>query len=76
MELMGDAVTIAKNFTFSGTDNGVVKMTESVPVSIQKYVYHLKLYNRFSALTATEEQEEEFQPLPSSTAINAEDIDF
>ncbi|KAI8375369.1 hypothetical protein EDC96DRAFT_605358 [Choanephora cucurbitarum] len=55
MELMGDAVIIAKNFTFSGTDNGVVKMTESVPVSIQKYVYHLKLYNKFSALTTTEE---------------------
>ncbi|KAI8357298.1 hypothetical protein BD560DRAFT_406464, partial [Blakeslea trispora] len=76
MQLMGDADTIAKNFTFSGTDNGVVKMTESVPVSIQRYTYHLKLYNRFSALTTTEEQEEEFQPLPSSTVINAEDIDF
>ncbi|KAI8351192.1 hypothetical protein EDC96DRAFT_292049 [Choanephora cucurbitarum] len=73
---MGDAATIAKNFTFSGTNNGVVKMTESVPISIQKYVYHLKLHNRFSALTITEEQEEEFQPLPSSTVINAEDIDF
>ena len=40
MQLMGDADTIAKNFTFSGTDNGVVKMTESVPVSIQRYTYH------------------------------------
>ncbi|KAI8380053.1 hypothetical protein BD560DRAFT_444750 [Blakeslea trispora] len=76
MQLMGDADTIAKNSTSSGTDNGVVKMTESLPVSIQKYVYHLKLYNRFSALTTTEEQEEEFQPLPSSAVINAEDIDF
>ncbi|KAI8372191.1 hypothetical protein BD560DRAFT_446568 [Blakeslea trispora] len=76
MQLMGDADNIAKNFTFPCTDNGVVKMTESVPVSIQRYTYHLKLYNRFSALTTTEEQEEEFQPLPSSTVINAEDIDF
>ncbi|OBZ86143.1 hypothetical protein A0J61_05807 [Choanephora cucurbitarum] len=51
-------------------------MTESVPLSIQIYVYHLKLYNRFCALTTAEEQEEEFQPFPLSTVINVEDIDL
>ncbi|OAD01350.1 hypothetical protein MUCCIDRAFT_112793 [Mucor lusitanicus CBS 277.49] len=35
---------------FSGTDNGLTVMTETVPMDINKYKYHLSLHNRFSPL--------------------------
>ncbi|KAI8372496.1 hypothetical protein BD560DRAFT_423353 [Blakeslea trispora] len=46
-----DPLRVSQNFTLSGTDNGTVKMSESVPVSLERYVYHLKLHNHFAALT-------------------------
>jgi hypothetical protein len=36
------------NLSFSGTDN--VSMAESVGVSVDRFKFHLQLYNRFSAL--------------------------
>ena len=40
----------SKNVTFSGTDNGLVTMTESVPLSLDRFIFHISLYNRFSTL--------------------------
>ena len=31
--------------TFSGTDNGLVTMTETVGMSLDRFEFHLKLYN-------------------------------
>jgi len=36
---------------FSGTDNGLAVMTETIGVNLNKYKYHLSLHNRFSPLT-------------------------
>ncbi|KAI8352166.1 hypothetical protein EDC96DRAFT_577465 [Choanephora cucurbitarum] len=49
-------------------------MSESVPVSLERYVYHLKLHNRFAALI--EQTEPEFQPLPEAKTVSAEDVDL
>ncbi|GAA5803365.1 hypothetical protein HPULCUR_008844 [Helicostylum pulchrum] len=35
---------------FSGTDNGLVSMTETVKFTPKRFRFHLKLYNHFSAL--------------------------
>lgn len=31
---------IDRNFSFSGTDNGIVKMTETVPLNLERFSYH------------------------------------
>ncbi|OBZ81070.1 hypothetical protein A0J61_10881 [Choanephora cucurbitarum] len=49
-------------------------MSKLVPVSLERYVYHLKLHNRFAALI--EQTEPEFQPLPEAKTVSAEDVDF
>lgn len=36
--------------TFSGTDNGLVSMSDTVNFSMEKFKFHLKLYNRFTVL--------------------------
>ena len=38
------------NLTFSGTDNGIVIVTETVAFDIHRFKYHLELYNRFNVL--------------------------
>ncbi|KAI8328869.1 hypothetical protein EDC96DRAFT_68328 [Choanephora cucurbitarum] len=65
---------VSQDFVFSGTDNGIVKMSEAVPVLLERYVYHLKLHNRFAALI--EQTEPEFQPLSEAKTVSAEDVDF
>jgi hypothetical protein len=66
-------------FTFSGTDNGIVTMTETVGFCIDRFKYHLALHNRYSPL-ATEASEDQqslpFFPLPVSMKINSADVDF
>jgi hypothetical protein len=66
-------------FTFSGTDNGIVTMTETVGFCIDRFKYHLALHNRYSPL-ATETSEDQqplpFFPLPVSMKINSADVDF
>jgi hypothetical protein len=66
---------ILSDYTFSGTDNGIVKMTQSIPVTSQKYKYHLKLHNSYSLLEE-EDPKNEFEPLPTPYAINSGDIDL
>ncbi|KAI9262799.1 hypothetical protein EDC94DRAFT_607444 [Helicostylum pulchrum] len=38
------------NLCMSGTDNGIVTMTETCKLDLEKFKYHLKLYNRYDAL--------------------------
>jgi hypothetical protein len=38
------------NLTFSGTDNGIVTVTETVAFDMHRLKYHLELYNRFNVL--------------------------
>ncbi|KAK4510172.1 Up in starvation [Mucor velutinosus] len=39
------------SMVFSGTDNGLAVMTETIGMNLNKYKYHLPLHNRFSPLT-------------------------
>lgn len=36
--------------TFSGTDNGLISMTDTANLSMEKFKFHLQLYNRFAVL--------------------------
>ncbi|KAG2204708.1 hypothetical protein INT47_012004 [Mucor saturninus] len=36
---------------FSGTDDGLISMTDTVSASLDRFKFHLQLYNKFSALT-------------------------
>ncbi|KAK4515081.1 uncharacterized protein ATC70_002691 [Mucor velutinosus] len=38
------------SMVFSGTDNGLAVMTETIGMNLNKYKYHLSLHNRFSPL--------------------------
>ncbi|KAI9254127.1 hypothetical protein EDC94DRAFT_618928 [Helicostylum pulchrum] len=38
------------NLCMSGTDNGIVTMTETCKLDLEKFKHHLKLYNRYDAL--------------------------
>ncbi|GAA5796692.1 hypothetical protein HPULCUR_002067 [Helicostylum pulchrum] len=38
------------NTLFSGTDNGVVTMTNTVGITLNRFKFHLELYNRYDAL--------------------------
>lgn len=39
-----------KEAVFSGTDNGIIKTTETAYFDIDRFTFHLKLYNRFQIL--------------------------
>ncbi|CAO3628001.1 unnamed protein product [Mucor hiemalis] len=70
-----DPKATSEDFIFSGTDYGIVKMSQSVPVTIEKYIYHLKLYNRFAMLEETP-VEPSFQPLPVAKTVSVQEVDF
>lgn len=36
--------------TFTGTDNGLVSMSDAVNFSMEKFKFHLELYNKFAVL--------------------------
>ncbi|KAI8070557.1 uncharacterized protein B0P05DRAFT_550182 [Gilbertella persicaria] len=78
VSLTPNAKQISQVFIFSGIDNGIVKMSESSTVTFDKYVYHLKLYNRFAVLDEEELKQEEpnFQVLLGAKAIVVKDVDF
>ncbi|CEI88592.1 hypothetical protein RMCBS344292_02975 [Rhizopus microsporus] len=48
---LDDTQSNLTNLAFSGTDNGLVTMTETAKLSLDQFKFHLKLYNRYSALT-------------------------
>jgi hypothetical protein len=80
---------VCHNYCYSGTDNGIVKMTGTIPMDIERFKYHLSLRNRFSPLaqdnidigsghTSAESDQSsspQFSPLPKSFTVNSEDID-
>ena len=67
---------LRESFTFSGTDNGIVKMTESVPLTFNDFLYHLKLYNRSAALETGVEEQIEYKELPKPFTTHSGDIDL
>jgi hypothetical protein len=65
-------------FTFAGTNNELVTMTKTVPMSLGRYKYHLKLHNRFAPLEEIMEPIDEcidtFNPLPATFKAKSEHI--
>ncbi|KAG2205158.1 hypothetical protein INT46_003467 [Mucor plumbeus] len=73
------------NLTFSGIDNGIVKVTETVAFDIHRFKCHPELYNRFNVLedqdsdTTEGSISDEFVPsqflsLPVSMKINPKSV--
>lgn len=50
LQLNEDFLNDTEDVMFSGTDNGFVKMTETSKFNMEKYKFHLNLYNRFHIL--------------------------
>ncbi|KAG1054971.1 hypothetical protein G6F43_003038 [Rhizopus delemar] len=59
-----------EDFTFCGTDNGLVNMTAAVPFSLKRFSFHLKLHNYYSVL------DDDNKAAPVATTISASEIDF
>jgi len=49
-ECMLDTDMNLDDLVFSGTDNGIIKTTETVYFDINRFTFHLELYNRFQIL--------------------------
>lgn len=68
-----------KGFIFSGTDNGIINMSATTVFDLNRYKFHLNLYNRYQVLQEAEvniEDGYEYLNLPKKTlVINSADID-
>ncbi|KAI8880574.1 hypothetical protein K501DRAFT_275449 [Backusella circina FSU 941] len=47
---VGNKLVDSRKLTFSGTINDIVTMTETVALSLDRFKYHIKLYNRYTVL--------------------------
>ncbi|CAO3657432.1 unnamed protein product [Mucor hiemalis] len=72
-----------KQFTFCKTDNGLVNMTTAVPLSVERFRFHLKLHNYYSVLDKEnasiqidENESKNFLKIPKATIISASEVDF
>ncbi|KAI9481005.1 MAG: hypothetical protein EXX96DRAFT_649552 [Benjaminiella poitrasii] len=66
-----------EDFIFSGTDNGIKTMTETVALSLQRYNYHLDLYRLYNSDNSSGKRKEyEFQALSRSMKIYSKDVDI
>ncbi|CEI98502.1 hypothetical protein RMCBS344292_12609 [Rhizopus microsporus] len=75
-----------EDFLFADTDNGLVKMTTSVPLSLQRAKFHLKLYKYYAVLENAEmdealqldlnDEEKSFLDLPKIIKTSAGDVDM
>ncbi|CEG69214.1 hypothetical protein RMATCC62417_05327 [Rhizopus microsporus] len=70
------------NFAFFGTDNGLVTMTETAKLSLDQFKFHLKLYNKYLALTEdtirfqASAEEETFFKFAKPFKVHASDIAY
>ncbi|CEI98784.1 hypothetical protein RMCBS344292_12884 [Rhizopus microsporus] len=70
----------ANDFTFSGTDNGLVNLSTSVPFTSQWFQFDIQLYNRYHVFQEPDvdikDEETIFLYLRQSKTINANEIDI
>jgi hypothetical protein len=79
-----DPTTIDDNdFTFSGTENGLVSMTSTVSFSLHRFRFHLELSNRYHALADSSDisvdilekyKDQNYLNLPKSRIIKSKEI--
>lgn len=74
-----------ENTLFSGTDNGIVTMTNTVGVTLDRFKFYLELYNRYDLLSDRKDthraddiiqkyNDDYLKPLPSKKILAA-DVD-
>lgn len=84
IELDGKGVTKANTrvlddpdaFIYTGTDNGVAKLSNSVPLCTSRFKFHLKLFNYYSCLKSDEkvqfnDEDDKFLNLPPVTTVES-----
>ncbi|GAA5803126.1 hypothetical protein HPULCUR_008601 [Helicostylum pulchrum] len=66
------------NLCMSGTDTGIMTMTETCKLDLKKFKHHLKLYNRYDALENEEVTEEDkvMAYIPKTMKIYSKDIQY
>ncbi|CEI94704.1 hypothetical protein RMCBS344292_08909 [Rhizopus microsporus] len=68
--------------SFSGTDNGLVTMTATVGFKMDRFKFHLRLYNKYSALQEVSKEDEQelqssaFMRLPRPYKVHATKVDY
>ena len=64
-------------FVFSGTDNGLVNMSTTAAFTMERFRFHLNLYNRYQVLgeEIVDEDDSGYYDLPKTSVINAADVD-
>lgn len=70
---------INNEIRFSGTDNGVISMTETTSFDIEKFDFHVKLFYLYSTLQADgevyfEEEEKKMISVPKPFAVKSETV--
>ncbi|KAG2202176.1 hypothetical protein INT46_007691 [Mucor plumbeus] len=77
-ECMLDTDMNLDDVVFSGTDNGIIKTTETVYFDINRFTFHLELYNRFQiledAMNTYDTYNLECMKLPLSLTIGPKEI--
>ncbi|GAA5798065.1 hypothetical protein HPULCUR_003464 [Helicostylum pulchrum] len=69
-----------QSFSFSGTDNGVVNLSAIAPFTMERYKFHLNLYNRYEVLKdgddiKPDQSDKQYLTLPNVNVIKSAEID-
>ncbi|KAG2232610.1 hypothetical protein INT48_001299 [Thamnidium elegans] len=67
---LDEQVRYSENLLFSGTDNGLVTMTETARLDIKQVKFHLKPYNKYSILNDIKEGDQDAELNFSDDEIN------
>ncbi|KAL0073759.1 hypothetical protein F4703DRAFT_1947382 [Phycomyces blakesleeanus] len=62
------------DFNYEGTDNGLVNMTTSIPMSLQRMKFHLKLFNYYIALSKDSKEDKDSMREMESTPVTSIDM--
>ncbi|KAL0095657.1 hypothetical protein F4703DRAFT_1789314 [Phycomyces blakesleeanus] len=62
------------DFNYAGTDNGLVNMTASIPMSLQRMQFHLKLFNYYTALSKDSNEDKDSMRESESAPVASIDM--
>ncbi|CAO3654853.1 unnamed protein product [Mucor fragilis] len=78
---LAENLDIDKDVVFSGTDNGLVTMTETVAFDVKRFAFHLDLFcnqglDKQGQTALLARHDRGFLSLPPSHKVKAQDVDF
>ncbi|CAO3630821.1 unnamed protein product [Mucor fragilis] len=78
---LAEDLDINKDVVFSGTDNGLVTMTETVAFDVERFAFHLDLFcnqglDKQGQAALLARHDRGFLSLPPSHKVKAQDVDF